>query len=71
MLKWEVPGKIFQKASESGNPQVIAEVVCKIPPVFNELKTLVLKCIDEEMKTMCHRPENSVLRKCDYVGLSS
>ncbi|KAJ7384305.1 hypothetical protein OS493_022410 [Desmophyllum pertusum] len=38
------------QATQTGNPQIIAEAVSKIPQVYNELKTVVLKSVDKETK---------------------
>ena len=49
---------------------MIAKAVSKIPQIYHELKTVVFKSVDEELKTMYHRSENSFLRKHDYDSLS-
>ena len=49
---------------------MIATAVSKIPQIYHELKTVVFKSVDEELKTMCSRSENSVLRKHYYDSLS-
>lgn len=46
------------------------EVMAKDPADFKVITEIVCKTINEEMKNMCRRSENSVLGKRGYEGLS-
>jgi len=46
------------------------EILAKDPLGYKVMKEIVCGTVNEEMKNMCRRSENSVLRKHGYEGLS-